>query len=96
MLIAFQPAREYSGLTGTVIEVAPSDVTIRTVAGVVMEAALAYAVDGDGAWYVTTTDALYTTGTKYMLATLCSNPAATNVAIGGTTARTRSVVDRAL
>jgi len=33
---------------------------------------------------------------KYMFATLCSKPAATNAAIGGTTARIRSVVVRAL
>jgi len=65
--IAFQPAREYSGATGAVVEVAPSDVTIRTVAGAVMQAGLAHVIDGDGAWYVTTTDALYTTGTKYIL-----------------------------
>jgi hypothetical protein len=34
-------------------------------------------------------------GTKYMLATECSKPAATKALIGGTTARTRSVVVRA-
>jgi hypothetical protein len=33
---------------------------------------------------------------KYMFATLCSKPAATNAAIGGTIARIRSVVVRAL
>jgi hypothetical protein len=34
-------------------------------------------------------------GTKYMLATECSKPAATKALIGGTTAKTRSVVVRA-
>jgi hypothetical protein len=33
---------------------------------------------------------------KYIFATLCSKPAATNAAIGGTTARIRSAVVRAL
>jgi len=65
--VFFQPAREYSGATGTVIEVAPSDVTIRTTAGVTVEAALAHAIDADGHWYVDTTDALYTANTKYLL-----------------------------
>lgn len=35
------------------------------------------------------------TGKKYMFATQCSNPAATNVAIGGTITATLSTVDRA-
>jgi hypothetical protein len=34
-------------------------------------------------------------GTKYMFATLCSKPQATNAAIGGTIARILSPVDRA-
>ena len=35
------------------------------------------------------------TGMKYMFATECSKPIATNAAIGGTIARMRSVVVRA-
>ena len=61
----FQPAREYSG--GIVVEVAPSDITIKTTAGVAVESALAYTIDGDGHWYVTTTNPFYTSGQKYLL-----------------------------
>ena len=67
MRVYFQPAREYSGATGLVVEVAPSDITIRTTGGVAVQSALAHGIDGGGHWYVTTTNALYTQGVKYLL-----------------------------
>lgn len=65
MRVFFQPAREYS--LGVVVNVAPSDITIRTTAGVAVQAALVHTVDGAGHWYVTTMNALYTQGVKYLL-----------------------------
>jgi len=67
MRLFFQPAREYSGATASVIEVAPSNIVIRTTAGVAVESGLAYTVDADGAWYVESTDALYVHLQKYLL-----------------------------
>ena len=64
MRVFFEPARLFSG--GVTIEVAPDTCTALTMAGVSIEV-LTHHVDGGGDYYVDTTDASYTSGTKYRL-----------------------------
>ena len=76
MVVYFQAARLYAG--GVLTTVAPDTVVAQTMAAVAIEALVA-AVDADGDYYVTTTDALYANGTKYELL-VSSTVAATAVA----------------
>jgi hypothetical protein len=76
MRVYFQAARLYAG--GVLTTVAPDTVVAQTTAAVAIEALVA-AVDADGDYYVTTTDALYANGTKYELL-VSSTVAATAVA----------------
>lgn len=76
MRVYFQAARLYAG--GVLTTVAPDTVVAQTTAGVAIEALVA-AVDADGDYYVSTTDALYVGGTKYELL-VSSTVAATAVA----------------
>lgn len=64
MVVFFQAARLYAG--GVLTTVAPDSVVAQTTAGVAIET-LTAAVDADGDYYVSTTDALYASGTKYEL-----------------------------
>ena len=66
MRVFFQPARDYAG--GTVVNVAPDTITAQDMSGTTIET-LAHSVDGDGHYYVDTTDALYTSNQKYQLIT---------------------------